>query len=166
MNSTYIVSRERPVSGEPHCLILPPISKLVSSVPKPPPKASTKIHNLSTVAVVGKQVNSAARHTGDNTRRPQGLEAGRDRGRGSQALEGLEVEDQARDVRGRHGGARDAVGRRVGADPGRGDAGPGGEDVDAGSVVGVRGPPVRAGCGADGDGVGGGGGGDLISGLR
>lgn len=117
-----------------------------------------KNNNLSTVAVVGKEVDGAAGHTADDARGAKSLDAGGDRGRSSQTLESLEVEDQAGDVRGCHGRAGDGVARRGGTNPGGGDAAAGGEDVDAAPEVRVGGPLVRAGGGADGDGVGGRGG--------
>lgn len=58
-----------------------------------------------------------------------------------------------------HGGARDGVGGRVAADPGGGDAGAGGENVQGRAVVAVRGAGAGRGDGADGERAGGGGGG-------
>lgn len=136
-------------------LFLPIFRPVFSTLPVKPLQ---KRHNLSTVSVVGKEIDGAAGHTGDDTRGSQSFEAGGDRGRGGETLEGLEVENQASDVGGSHGRARDAVGRGVGANPGGGDAAARGEDVDTGSEVRVRGPAIRAGGGADGDGVGSGGG--------
>lgn len=63
--------------------------------------------------------------------------------------------DGTSNVGGGHGGSADGVGGGVAADPVRGDGGTGGEDVDAGSVVGVGGTGISAGGGTDGHGGGG-----------
>lgn len=57
-----------------------------------------------------------------------------------------------------HGGTRDGVGGRVGADPRGQNVGAGGEDIDEGTEVGVRGKGVSRGGGTDsaGGGLGGG----------
>ena len=135
----------------PFCLL---VATPVSCIFHTALKAAAESHDLSTISVVGEEIDGAAGHAGGDTRGSQSLDAGGDRGRSGQALESLEVENQASDVGGCHGGARDAVASGVGTDPGGGDAGSGGEDVDATSKVRVRGPSVRAGGGTDGDGVG------------
>lgn len=58
--------------------------------------------DLSTVAVVGKEVGGAAGHACDDTGGSQSLDAGGDRGGSGQALESLEVENQTGDVGGGH----------------------------------------------------------------
>lgn len=120
----------------------------------PNPERLVKSQELSTVSIVGEEVDGAARHTGDDTRGTQGLDAGGDRSRGGQTLESLEVENQAGDVRRSHRGAGDAVAGGVGTNPGGGDAAAGSENVHTASEVRVGGPAVRVGGGTDGDGVG------------
>lgn len=118
-----------------------------------PCEAAAESHDLSTVAVVSKGVDGAAWDAGDDTRRGQSLDAGGDRGGRGQTLESLEVENQAGDVGGSHGGARDAVARRSGSNPGGRDAAARGKDVDSASKVRVGRPAVGAGGGTDSDGV-------------
>ena len=79
-------------------------------------KSAVLAARLSAVAVVGNEVGAAGAGAADLARGAEGDDAVAHVGRGD-ALEGVQVEDEAGDVGGGHGGARDGVGGGVGADP-------------------------------------------------
>lgn len=106
------------------------------------------------VAVVGKQVN-AALNILDDVLGGQLLNA---LGHGSRAIEVLkssEVEGQADNVGSGHGGTRDGVGGRGGANPGGKDILTGGEDVNDLAKVGETGAAVALVDSGNSEGIGG-----------
>lgn len=106
-------------------------------------------------AIVGKLVRATLdisdHATGSQLKDPAGH-----RSRAREALKSLEVDGQANDVGGGHGGTGDGVGGSGGANPGGQDVQAGGEDVHDRAVVGEVGAGIGAADGRNGQGVGGG----------
>lgn len=110
---------------------------------------------LLAAPVVRELVRAASSSGLDSAVRGQGAEASRDLVRGLEALESLQIEHEARDVRRGHRRPREDIGRGGGSNPGRQDIHTGREDVEDGAVIGERGSGVVGLDGADCDRVGG-----------
>lgn len=122
-------------------------------------KPSADIKQLGAVPIISQQIGAPSSQVSKHALSGELSQLGSDVTGGLEpAQDALEVQHQARDVGGRHAGAGDDVGGRVGADPRREGVDAGGEDVDDAAVVAPRGLGVVDGDGADGDGLGGAGG--------
>lgn len=106
------------------------------------------------VAVEGKVVLGARGNTGDLALGGGALNVSAESSRGLGTLKSQVVGTETSDVGSGHGGTRDGVGGRVGADPRGQNVGAGGEDVDEGTEVGVRGKSISRGGGTDSAGGG------------
>ncbi|KAL2292382.1 hypothetical protein FJTKL_09360 [Diaporthe vaccinii] len=114
-----------------------------------------EIKALSTIAVVSQKIRAPSPQPSKHTLGRELSKLGSDVSRGLEpAQHALEVQHQARDVRGGHAGAGDDVGGRVGPDPRREGVDARGEDVDDAPEVAPRGLGVVDGDRADGDGLG------------
>lgn len=139
------------VSAASHCGSTPQVQ---SNPPRPSTAHSYPNESLNTV--VGDEVGGAPLEVRGRVPGGKSLDARGERRRAGDALRDGQVDGQARDVGGRHGGAAQRGGGPAGADVGGADVLAGREDVDGGAVVGEGGLAPRRVDGADGDGLGGG----------
>lgn len=122
--------------------------------------------HLRAVAVVGEQVGATVQGASDTVSNTESLKTVGDSSRGREVLESLEVDSETSDVGSGHGGTRERSSGGVAANVRGQDTDTGGEDVDAGSVVGEGGGAERAVGRSNGEGVGGVGGGLAGDGER
>lgn len=116
--------------------------------------ALAKANSLRTVAVVGEQVRATTESASDAVSSAKSLEAAGNSSRSRQTLKGLEVDGETGNVGRSHGCTAERSSSAVSANVGRQDGDTGGEDVDAGTVVGERSGAEAGVSGRNGEGVG------------